>query len=55
MFKINEKFVGKKFTRKASMLEHTSRHKGLRDRECKVSTCIHIGGSLKEQNNGSIF
>ena len=26
----------KKFTRKASMLEHLARHKGTRDRECKV-------------------
>ena len=28
---------GKQFTRKASMLEHSARHKGIRDRECKVS------------------
>ena len=28
---------GKAFTRKASMLEHYARHKGVRDKECKVS------------------
>lgn len=28
---------GKQFTRKASMLEHSARHKGIRDRECKVN------------------
>ena len=28
----------KRFTRKASMLEHAARHKGIRDRECKVHT-----------------
>ena len=27
---------GKEFTRKASLLEHAARHKGIRDRECKV-------------------
>lgn len=27
---------GKEFTRKASLLEHAARHKGIRDRECKI-------------------
>ena len=34
--KFSCEICGKEFTRKASLLEHAARHKGIRDRECKV-------------------